>query len=73
MRTHPDLDTRKEQASILPSLIIGVVGLYLAGFAAIMLDEGVFRTFVLSRNFPDWVGDVVGFAYWPLIQLFWLF
>lgn len=73
MRTHPDADARDEQASNLPSLIIGVVGLYLSGFAAIVLDELVFRTFVFSSNTPQWAADVVGFVYWPLIQLFWLF
>lgn len=69
----PDPDARAEQASILPALLIGVVGLYLAGFATIVLDERVFRTFVLHRNTPEWAADLVGLAYWPLIQLFWLF
>jgi hypothetical protein len=73
MGTHPDPDARQEQASNLPALIIGVVGLYLGGFAVIVLDELVFRTNVLSRHSPEWVGDVVGVVYWPLIQLFWLF
>jgi len=69
MGTHPDPDAREERASVLPALIIGVVGLYLAGFAAIVLDERVLRTFVLHHNMPDWAADLVGLAYWPLIQL----
>jgi hypothetical protein len=73
MRTYPNPETREEPAGVLRALIVGVVGLYLAGFAAILLDELVFRTFVLSRSFPEWAGDAVGIAYWPLIQLFWLF
>lgn len=73
METHPDPEARQEQAGLLPVLIIGVVGLYLGGFAVIVLDELVFRTFIFSSNTPQWVGDLVGVVYWPLIQLFWLF
>jgi hypothetical protein len=73
METHPDPDAREEQAGPLPALVIGVIGLYLAGFAAIVLDERVFQTFVLHNNAPEWAGDLVGVAYRPLIQLIWLF
>lgn len=73
MDTHLDPDARPEQANLLPALIIGAVGIYLAGFAAIVLDERIFRTFVLHSNIPDWAGDLVKLAYWPLIQLVWRF
>lgn len=69
METHPNADSHEGRPSMLPGLIIGVVGVYLAGFAAIVLDELIFRTFVFSGNTPPWVSDVVAVVYWPLIQL----
>ena len=60
---------RREDASALPLFLIGLLVVYVSGFAAIILDEFVFQTFVIHSHLPEWASEVLAVVYWPLILL----
>ena len=37
--------------------VLALAALYFLPLAVVLLDEGVFRTFIISRNFPDSAAD----------------
>ena len=69
MQSHSDPHDRGERSSVLPQVLIGLVGVYVTGFALIVVDELVFHTFILVTHTPDHMHRIVEIAYWPLIQL----
>ena len=39
------------------AVVLAIAALYFLPLAVVLLDEGVFRTFILGRNFPDSAAD----------------